>query len=329
LARCLPSVLLAILVLWPHGHGVAAAQSPAPSPAVLTVEEFAADLDRVAAEIGSAPTAADAMRVVPRLWRVRASEQTVDVPAEWLFLAIVKASKDEAKWGETRTQLQRRLGIMRAQVIELGATETTAVPEAREALAGILASSEFQRGAVARLRDSLQARISDWLERMLSRFFAAGPGAGRRVANLLAWAAGLTALAGLSVFLVRSIVVRRAAPGLDLAAPAARRRPRDMALLATKAIEEGNLRDAIRWAYGAALLRLEEDGALRVDASRTPREHLKGLARDDRRYGLMTDLTRRFERVWYGNRPPASDDGERVVQHLEVLGCLRPGERAI
>jgi hypothetical protein len=102
-----------------------------------------------------------------------------------------------------------------------------------------------------------------------------------------------------------------------------------MALLSTKAIEEGNLRDAIRWAYGAALLRLEEDGALRVDAARTPREQLRGLARDDRRYGLMTDLTRRFERVWYGNRPPAPDDGERVVQHLEVLGCLRPGERAI
>lgn len=300
-----------------------------PPPAVLTVAEWAAELDRVAAEIGSAPTAADAMRVVPRSWRVRASEQTFDVPADWLFLATVQASKDEAKWDETRKQLQHRLGLMRAHVTEEGRTETTAVPDARAALAGILANSEFQRSAVSRLRDSLQASISEWLERMLSRFFAAGPGAGRRVANLLAWAAGLTALTGLSVFLVRSIVARRAAAGLDLTAPTARRLPRDMALLATKAIEEGNVRDAIRWAYGAALLRLEEDGALRVDAARTPREHLRVLRRDDQRYGLMSDLTRRFERVWYGNRPPAPDDGERVVQHLEVLGCLRPGERAI
>ena len=43
----------------------------------------------------------------------------------------------------------------------------------------------------------------------------------------------------------------------------------------------------------------------------------------------LLDLTQRFERIWYGNRPVADDDASRVTAHLEELGCLRPGERVI
>jgi hypothetical protein len=43
----------------------------------------------------------------------------------------------------------------------------------------------------------------------------------------------------------------------------------------------------------------------------------------------MTDLTQRFEQVWYGNRAMTADDRPRVTEHLQTLGCLRPGERAI
>jgi hypothetical protein len=42
----------------------------------------------------------------------------------------------------------------------------------------------------------------------------------------------------------------------------------------------------------------------------------------------VLDLTSRFEQIWYGNRAAVADDARRVTDHLEALGCLRPGERA-
>jgi hypothetical protein len=53
------------------------------------------------------------------------------------------------------------------------------------------------------------------------------------------------------------------------------------------------------------------------------------LEAGDRRRPLMLDLTQRFEQIWYGNRAVSADDTPRVTAHLETLGCLRPGERAI
>jgi hypothetical protein len=41
------------------------------------------------------------------------------------------------------------------------------------------------------------------------------------------------------------------------------------------------------------------------------------------------DLTQRFEEIWYGDRVVSPDDTSRVTAHLEALGCLRPGERAM
>jgi hypothetical protein len=65
-----------------------------------------------------------------------------------------------------------------------------------------------------------------------------------------------------------------------------------------------------------------------VDDARTPREYLPLLRANDSHRPLLVDLTRRFEHIWYGNRPVQPDDASRVTAHLEELGCLRPGERA-
>ena len=91
---------------------------------------------------------------------------------------------------------------------------------------------------------------------------------------------------------------------------------------------EGNAREAVRCAYNAALVQLEEDGAWKVDEARTPREYLPMLRAADHRRPPLVDLTQRFEQIWYGNRAITDDDTARVAAHLETLGCLRPGERA-
>jgi hypothetical protein len=51
--------------------------------------------------------------------------------------------------------------------------------------------------------------------------------------------------------------------------------------------------------------------------------------RDHGRRPVMLDLTQRFEQIWYGNRAASKDDVQCVTAHLETLGCLHAGERAM
>ena len=200
---------------------------------------------------------------------------------------------------------------------------------ARSAIESILARSEFQQSAASRWREQLQERVGKWFEDLWARF-GRGRGTARGTALVFAWAAALAALIGLGFWLARTIADRPRGAALGLGAGAvARPRARELALRALAAARLGHTRDAVRCAYGAALVRLEEQGVWRVDDARTPREYLPMLPATDSRHSVMLDLTRRFEQVWYGNRAVADDDARRVTDHLETLGCLRPGERAI
>jgi hypothetical protein len=67
---------------------------------------------------------------------------------------------------------------------------------------------------------------------------------------------------------------------------------------------------------------LEEEGALRGDETRTPREFLRLLPETHRRRGLLADVTRRFEEIWYGARHPTEEDRRSLLARLEELGCL-------
>jgi hypothetical protein len=201
--------------------------------------------------------------------------------------------------------------------------------QARATVETILAGSEFQQSGASRWRERLQERVGKWFEDLLGRF-GAGRGAARGTALVFAWAAAIAALIGLGFWFARTIADHPRGSVLSLGSGAiARPRARDLALRALAAARLGHTREAVRWAYGAALVRLEEQGVWRIDDARTPREYMPMLPATDRRHAVMLDLTRRFEQIWYGNRTAADDDARRVTDHLEVLGCLRPGERAI
>jgi hypothetical protein len=219
---------------------------------------------------------------------------------------------------------------MRDEARDLAAADAAgARAGARSAIAGIVAREEFQETASQKWREQWRARVAEWFDDLWSRF-GGGAGTGRRVATVLAWAAGIAALIGLGFWLARSIAERPRGASLNLGAGGrARPRARELALQAVEKARSGNVREAVRFAYNAALVQLEEDGAWKVDEARTPREYLPMLEAGDRRRPLMLDLTQRFEQIWYGNRAVSADDTPRVTAHLETLGCLRPGERAI
>ena len=307
----------------------AAAQSSA-SP-TLSHAQFLAELSRLSGLVGAADNAAAAGEIaatVPERWRVTLQDQEIDVDARWLTAALGQAARGKDHWQRTRAAALQRLALIQ-QESSAAASTIRSQSDARATLTTILHGDEFQQSAASRWRERLQQRVGRWLEDLWARL-GGGSGAGRNAALVLAWTAALGALIGLVVLLARSVADRPRHAVLSLAGRTAiHPRARELALQALEAARAGNGREAVRWGYRSALARLEEQGAWRVDDTRTPREYLPLLRANDSRRTLLFDLTRRFERIWYGNRPVEPDDASRVTAQLEELGCLRPGERAI
>jgi len=323
----LPIVALAL-------SAVTVAAAPAQSgDEPIPLDTFAAQMDRLVADLDAADrphTISAIAAALPDAWHVTADADRIDVSARWLRAALEEAAGQPNTWPSVRPALRRRLLDIRDEARAAAALATSrAHTEARAAVGKILAREEFRQSAASRWREQLQQRVGEWMEDLWARL-GGGQGSGRRLGTALAWAASLAALGALGFWLVRSMTERAVGVPLNLAEAAARRpRARDFALRALSAARAGNPRETVRLAYAAALVRLEEQGVWRVDAARTPREYLPLLGPADHRRPSMLDLTRRFEQIWYGNRPVGDDEAARVTAHLEDLGCLRPGERAI
>ena len=295
--------------------------------------QFLSDIRALSTEIAGLEEAAGApaiARTLPRRWVVIDGDDRTDVSAEWLIASLTDAPAKPGSWRATRSVVVRRLTSIGDEVASAGdAGRAEARAQARTAIATILAQSEFQQSAASKWRDRLQERVGKWFEEVMGRF-GGGRGAARNTALIFAWAAALAALAGLGFWAARTIADRPRGAALDLGSSAVTRpRARELALRAVAAARAGDTREAVRCAYGAALVRLEEQGVWRIDEARTPREYLPLLAATDGRHSAVLDLTRRFEEIWYGNHAAGADVARRVTDHLEALGCLRPGERAI
>jgi hypothetical protein len=305
---------------------------PAPEPSqTFSLPAFVTEVDRLIAGVESAGVtdAASLAATVPARWSVAAPDP-MEVDTRWLVDGLADAAAHPEKWTTTREGLRRRLRAMRAHAAELADDSHSEVQQrARSAVQKILQRPEFQRSAASMWLERLQRRIGDWLADLRQRL-GLSRSSSLRTAQALAWITALGAAAGLGVWLARTLARRPRGAALDLGAGyTARRKAREWALRALADVRAGNLKEAVRSAYKAAVLQLEEQGAWRVDESRTPREYLRILGKGDSRTPLMMDLTQRFEEIWYGDRVVSPDDTSRVTAHLEALGCLRPGERAM
>jgi hypothetical protein len=252
------------------------------------------------------------------------------VDGTWLIHQLQAASHAQAAtWPPRRTSIQKRLAAMRAQAAgALGAPAPDDVaPRLNSAAAEILKGREFQQPS-HRWLEALQNRIAQAIQALLDQL-----GAGRlprqQLAIVLAWIVAVAAFAGLGIWLVRSLgsATERVPLGLSRTQPR-RISAREWALRAVSAARAGDFREAVRCGYTAAVKKLEEQGAWRIDDSRTPREYLQLLGRDDERRPPVQRLTEQFEEVWYGNRPVHQDDLRGVGSILEQLGCLHPADRA-
>lgn len=200
------------------------------------------------------------------------------------------------------------------------------VDEPRRVLRDVLSDRRFRRARQSSWKDALMRRVREWL---LKLFAMAAPAFGRRsLAQFFTWAASIGAVAVLLVWLTRFVFRRRGEQPPSVVAEAQHRQAAHvLAREAAELIRAGRLRDGARAAYAAALRRLEEDGTIRPDPARTPRETLRALRPSHRAAAPMAALTSAFERLWYGGRAAADGEAPLLLGLLRELQCL-PSDRA-
>lgn len=198
---------------------------------------------------------------------------------------------------------------------------------ARAALHDVLSQRAFSHARGESWIAQFRRRSEEWLTDLWARLFGnrfARPSATR----VFAWIVSIAAVCVLIVWLWRVARRSRDAEPFELRAPGREERAwRDAAQQAVELIRAGRIREGARVAYGAAVRRLEEDGAFTHDPTRTPREYLRLVPGQHRRRPALSALTTAFERIWYGSRDVSADEGRDIVMLLQELECL-PREQA-
>jgi hypothetical protein len=91
---------------------------------------------------------------------------------------------------------------------------------------------------------------------------------------------------------------------------------------AREAASRREYREAIRLAYLAAIFRLADLKFWKVDPTRTHREYLRLVRRDQTEHEPLALLTQQFELAWYGVHPVTQVDFNSAIQLIERLGCV-------
>jgi hypothetical protein len=93
----------------------------------------------------------------------------------------------------------------------------------------------------------------------------------------------------------------------------------DLLAGASELARKGEYRSAIRRAYIAALVELEQRGKLRLHRSKTNRDYLNALSAEPRVFPKFSSMTGTFEHVWYGQAQADQDKfNDFVAQYRET-----------
>ncbi len=316
----LPALLLAV-------PKVQAGGGPAGSGA-FNLEQYRRELDRWQAATASLPSrpgqAAALRRQLPESWDVALEGQEFRIPLDWLRGKLASLENHTPDARMAAKDIRDRLRAMRAEADALNEPPWFESAAARQKLDEILTRREFRSVRGPTGLDRLAERIEAWAEDLYDRLtqpLEGHPLAGKMLLGALA----LVPVLALAVWLVRWVLYRPSLPALDLRGSAVKETSWQgyLGQAAARAVD-GDYRGAVRLAYWAGIFRLGELGVWQVDRTRTHREYLRLLGGDDPNRGALSDLTRRFERVWYAGRTAAREDFQSALSQLEKLGCELP-----
>lgn len=182
----------------------------------------------------------------------------------------------------------------------------------RAAMREVLARAEFRNLQEQTVKQSLLEKFAGWL----NHIFASASFLHTRAAwigRVLVWGFILGVSLVLLVALLRLERRWRVRLTPDVGEGPAPGAPssRDWQLWledARRAAAAGEWREAIHFVYWAAISRLESRRLWPADRARTPREYLALVAQEDPRKAGLSQLTKTFERFWYGGRAAGESD---------------------
>ncbi len=266
-------------------------------------------------------------QLLPASEEVETRGRIIRVDNAWLHETADKVIKEAGGDVEQRysmlTEIEMRLDYLHEQVKQGMAPRIASNQDARAKIESILARSEYRPAAVEESSLKRWARMArDFLAALLRRIFGAGsqrgpaaPGVGSvvlfRIVILLAAAAAL--LFGLYKLVrlrrgrlkpeketeLREVLGEEIAEDLTAA---------DLLTHATDLARRGDYRAAIRRAYIAFLVEMEQRGKLRLHKSKTNRDYLNALHTERQIFAPFSAMTGTFEHVWYGEG--CADEGE-------------------
>jgi hypothetical protein len=244
-----------------------------------------------------------------------------DAPEKSIFAAIPGTDNKPASVDELLSAARHRLQDDATQAGSPLAPSPDYSNE-RASLNSILAQHAYQSVA----SQSALARFREWLGNLLDKLFSGLIRFGSH-APWIAWLLRILLLVAICTALlwfllrierrsrIRLIPDVEPAPG----APSAREWQlwlRDAQAMAAK----GLWREAIHFVYWASIARLESKRLWPADRARTPREYLALLAATDPRKPNLKELTRSFERTWYGGRTAQASDFNAALEQAAALG---------
>jgi hypothetical protein len=304
-----------------------------PSAQLISLEDYVSELDRCSAAIANAGNDPSELRTarlsVPERWVVHSRGQTYVVNADWLATDLAKAETALHRNRSVLQEAQQDISVRRDAAQALAEADPARNLDSFKAkLGSILAAKEFQTTRGPTWLESLRARLYDWIVRQFEKLYTRLPH-GRTVGNVIAWTVIALSSLVLLFWLVRAASRGGARPEMGLRGASKSRQDSAYWLRQARSLAaRGDYRKAIHAAYWGGIARLEEAKVLTEDRSRTPRESLR-LIQESAEHAALSQLTRRFELVWYGYRPAGSADWNEAVRQLETLGCLGSSTPAI
>jgi hypothetical protein len=272
----------------------------------------------------------DALRAgLPVSWKVNTPDGQYEVSSEPLRGLLDCTGCDAAARKSRLGEAGVWIDTLTAHVNGYAATGNTAESTARAALNQILRRSEFAPPHPPSPWDLLKQRFYAWLVGLIRKLFR-NIGTHPTGVALFYWLVLFVVVGGLALMLVRFWIERaRSEESLSVGSVAVHVTWQEWIGAARDAARRGDFREAIHCIYWAGITRLEDEGAITQDRTRTPREHLRlfretattGAPPAARRQACLTNLTACVERVWYGRSPAGVQDFETCLSQVEELGC--------
>ena len=303
---------------------------------IYDAQSFPVELERLKRDLESASESTEALHAyreaLPGAWAVENGGRRYNVPTELLASDIANAERKSESRRQEITQAREYLTALAAETAALSGQAEPQTDSARAKLNAILSRSEYSHTQQESWWNKLRDRINDMLFNALVRILRR-VGGQTSLGYVLLWI-GVCAAAILIAYWIfrRWFRLARVEEMAIQNAIVPSRSWQEWVFAARESAGRGDYRMANHCAYWAGIARLQDVGALSPDRAKTPREYLRALVKTKlvqpeslaTRQKALSQLTSRFEKIWYGYQVATEADFRDSITQLETLGCRLP-----